>query len=578
MGPTQVITHIHTRPRVVRMQGTNTSTVVANRSERGTSPVSRFQMGNFGQARGGTVGTTNRRLAWLLNPPLGCGAILTALLRGHVSVFSWQINQITIPLSTSSEDVVMASTSDLPPAPTPHLRGYPHGWPSLDVSVPERCVFRIYWSPVHVPTHHISIRHEGLSSGFPARARTKPSDDPFLSSHALPSCLASPPTMRLFRLVSLHVAPGEPARFRLSRALRSLSAVPPPRTSRRRSRGHSRHTNNAKLLPTPKQTPLPPLQALVNVGHLHTVQQNPRRPSNHVSSCSAETLARGPPPEHNVTFTGAPTNSEQQINLPSSRRLTGHATIQHINLRRKALSCARERRAHLDLCQQPTHLTDNRNDTPEGAQPAPTSSSPRSAAVDPSYLPYLNANASPCPRHHAKMMHTPPLHRTRFPCLESSLRFSPFGSRDSVCASLQCKRSIKTTHMTVLLAFRRRLLASTRETTGPKILPQLHDIREATDTLTFLNIIRLCCALVVYTRHNCDHHSITCRRGIFLMHRTPIPLHLQLPKASRSALSAHQHHLIDLNPFEHASLLTPCPPQTSNRLNFRHPAMRSRIE
>ncbi|KAK1529180.1 uncharacterized protein CCOS01_07014, partial [Colletotrichum costaricense] len=125
--------------------------------------------------------------------------------------------------------------------------------------------------------------------------------------------------------------------------------TPPPRTSRRRSRGHSRHTNNAKLLPTPKQIPLPPLQALVNVGHLHTVQQNPRRPSNHISSCSAETLARGPPPEHNVTFTGAPTNSEQQINLPSSRRLTRHATIQHINLRRKALSCARERRAHLDL-------------------------------------------------------------------------------------------------------------------------------------------------------------------------------------------------------------------------------------
>lgn len=171
MGPTQVIAHIHiiqdpesacsrkatsTNTQVmcntpnysgpdpsVRMQGTNTSTVVANRSERGTSPVSRFQMGNFGRARGGTVGTTNRQLTWLLNPPVGSpfssgpaictpcqgGDILTALLGGHVSVFSWQINQITIPLSTSSEDVVMASTSDLPPVPTPHLRGYPHGWP-----------------------------------------------------------------------------------------------------------------------------------------------------------------------------------------------------------------------------------------------------------------------------------------------------------------------------------------------------------------------------------------------------------------------------------------------------------------
>lgn len=96
MSPTHAIAHIHTKPRVfsrkatctktqvmcnapnysgpdpsVRMQGTNTSTVVANRSERGTSPVSRLQMGNLGQARAGTVGTTNRQLAWLSNPPLG---------------------------------------------------------------------------------------------------------------------------------------------------------------------------------------------------------------------------------------------------------------------------------------------------------------------------------------------------------------------------------------------------------------------------------------------------------------------------------------------------------------------------
>lgn len=38
-------------------------------------------------------------------------------------------HQFAIPPSTSSEDVVMASTSDLPPVLTPHLRGYPQGWP-----------------------------------------------------------------------------------------------------------------------------------------------------------------------------------------------------------------------------------------------------------------------------------------------------------------------------------------------------------------------------------------------------------------------------------------------------------------
>ncbi|KAK1690113.1 hypothetical protein BDP55DRAFT_339441 [Colletotrichum godetiae] len=90
--------------------------------------------------------------------------------------------------------------------------------------------------------------------------------------------------------------------------------------------------------------------SVVSIGHLHTVQQNQTRPSNHISSCSAETLARGPPLEHNVTLTSAPTNGEQQINLPSSRRLTSHATIQYINLRRKALLCTPRPCPALPIC------------------------------------------------------------------------------------------------------------------------------------------------------------------------------------------------------------------------------------